>query len=243
MAQKIKRVTLIKTGQTFDELSARRGCFERWFAAGFAGRVEDWEVVHAHQGAPLPPVTAPEAVVVTGSPVSVYERLPWSEATAAWLAQLLEREIPVLGICYGHQLIAHALGGEVSRSPRGREVGAVEIKGEDDPLFEGLGPQFSVWQSHIDEVSVAPAGARIIARNEHSAVQAMAIGDHCRTVQWHPEFDGEIGRHYIKARAQLIDEERGEGAAARLEASQPSDLPSGAQILANFARAWLGAPQ
>ena len=232
---------MIKTGQTFDDLSAKRGCFEAWFQASFGPHVEEWEVIEAHLGQPLPALSEPEAVVVTGSPDSVYERLPWSEATAAWLAELLTREIPVLGVCYGHQLIAHALGGEVSRSPQGREVGAVEVTHTGDPIFEGLEGSFSVWQSHIDEVSQAPAHAKVIAYNQHSGVQAMAIGEHCRTVQWHPEFDGEIGRYYIQARAELIDQERGEGAAAQLERAQPDELSSGRQIIRNFVRGWLSS--
>lgn len=235
----IDKVTLIKTGQTFDELRAHKGCFEQWFASVFGETVPTWEVIHAHQGQALPPLNTPQAVVVTGSPVSVYERLPWSEATAAWLAELITRNIPVLGVCYGHQLIAHALGGEVRPSPHGREVGAVEIEHNGDLLFEGLPQRFSVWQSHIDEVVNPPAHARVIASNQHSSVQAMAIGEHCRTVQWHPEFDGEIGRHYIKARAHLIDQERGDGAARALEQAQPLELSSGAQLIRNFARHWL----
>jgi len=237
----IKKVTLIKTGQTFEELSATRGCFERWFGEIFGEHVEEWEVIHAHKGQALPPLSAPEAVVVTGSPVSVYERLPWSEATGAWLAELITREVPVLGVCYGHQLIAHALGGEVARSPNGREVGAVEVTHTGDPIFDGLPERFSVWQSHIDEVTRPPAHAEVIASNEHSAVQAMAIGARCRTVQWHPEFDGQIGRHYIQARAHLINQERGEGYAAQLVRAQPETLSSGAQIIANFARQWLSS--
>ena len=245
------KVTLLKTGQTFDDLSPQRGCFEDWFSAIFGELVGEWEVVRAHQGEPLPPASAVEAVVVSGSPASVYEREAWSEASAAWLAEVIARDVPVLGVCYGHQLIAHALGGEVRRSPQGREMGAVEIErldmregeGEGDPIFEGLPPRFSVWQSHMDEVSVAPPGAKVLARNEHTAVQAMAGGERCRTIQWHPEFDAEIARHYIRARAHLIDAERGEGAAAALELTQPAALTSGATITRNFALRWLGASE
>ena len=106
----------------------------------------------------------------------------------------------------------------------------------DDPLFEGLPGRFGVWQSHCDEVVEPPACARVIARNAHSAVQAMAIGERCRTVQWHPEFSEGVMRHYISARAHLIDAERGEGAAAALLATQPNTLHSGAVVLSNFAR-------
>jgi len=233
----LPRVTLLQTGETFPELSAARGGFDRWFADGFGGAVGGWEVVDAHRGAPLPSAEGVWGVVVTGSPMSVYERHAWSEEAAGWLARVIARGAPVLGVCYGHQLIAHALGGRVERAARGREIGGVEVERlADDPLFEGLPARFGVWQSHSDEVVAPPPGARVIARNAHSAVQAMAIGEACRTVQWHPEFDAGVMRHYIGARAHLIDAERGTGAAAALLASQPAALPSGAAVMGNFAR-------
>jgi GMP synthase (glutamine-hydrolysing) len=229
------RVTLLKTGQTFDELKEAQGCYERWFSQTFGQHVSDWSLVDPPRGHALPPADSVEAVVVTGSPISVYERLSWSVASGEWLAKVIEREIPVLGVCYGHQLIAEALGGEVKRSQRGREMGAIEItQTTNDPLFQGLPKVFKAWQTHIDEVVTPPPEAVVIATNDHCAIQAMAIGPRCRTVQWHPEMNREIMAYYVRARREVIDEEWGAGAAQSLEARLPETLSSGPKILANF---------
>src|SRR5262245_61079370 len=99
----------------------------------------DVEVAAVAQGDPLPAPESPAGVVVTGSSAMVSHREPWSELTAEWLARAVELGTPVLGICYGHQLLAHALGGAVGRNPRGREIGTVEVRsllpGQQDPLF------------------------------------------------------------------------------------------------------------
>ena len=103
-----------------------------------------------------------------------------------------------------------------------------------DLIFAGLPSSFKVWQTHVDEVIKLPPQAQIIATNEHSHVQAMKIGDHCRSVQWHPEMNWEIMDYYAGLRADQLDREWGEGAADHLRRSLPDQLPSGPQIAANF---------
>ncbi|MCB9553851.1 MAG: hypothetical protein H6705_18605 [Myxococcales bacterium] len=93
--------------------------------------------------------------------------------------------------------------------------------------------------THSDAVNVAPPGARVIAGNNNTPVQAMAIGDHCRTVQWHPEMDADIIRAIIAGRAAAIDSEFGDGAAARIR-DAVVEVDTGAVILHNFVRHWLG---
>ena len=120
-------LTLLKTGATFDNLKKVSGCYEQWFADVFDSQVT-WRVIDAPSGDVLPPVEDIESLVVTGSPVSVYERLPWSVACSDWLGRVWKREVPILGVCYGHQLLADALGGRVSPSPQGREMGAIHVR-------------------------------------------------------------------------------------------------------------------
>ena len=234
------KITLLKTGETFEEVKPLEGCYETWFANVFGERAT-WEVIDAPYGDTLPPPESIERLVISGSPVSVYERRAWSVACSDWIGKVWAHNIPILGVCYGHQLLADALGGEVGASPAGREMGAVEVtqRGR-DPIFSGLSERFEVWQTHIDEVTHLPPQAEIIASNEHCRVQAMAIGDHCRSVQWHPEMNQKILAHYVDARVKVIDEAWGEGAAMRLRDSLPPHLESGAVIASNFLERFCG---
>jgi GMP synthase (glutamine-hydrolysing) len=125
----MKRVLILKMGGTLPELRAQRGDYEVWIAAGMGLAPRDVDVVEVANGASLPDPEAPAGVVVTGSSAMVSHREPWSERTGEWLVRAVERGTPVLGICYGHQLLAHALGGQVGRNPRGREIGTVEVRG------------------------------------------------------------------------------------------------------------------
>ena len=93
------------------------------------------------KGAELPDPRTVAGVIITGAAAMVTEELDWSERTAAWIPAVLEAETPLLGICYGHQLIAHALDGRVAKNLKGREMGTVEVRlteaAENDPILRG----------------------------------------------------------------------------------------------------------
>ncbi|MEE2644262.1 MAG: gamma-glutamyl-gamma-aminobutyrate hydrolase family protein [Myxococcota bacterium] len=234
-------IVLLETGHTFPALAERVGGFPEWFAAPLKGLVDHWTVV---DGTVAPPSMTPggvDGVIVTGSPASVHERAPWSEASGRWLAAAARAGIPIFGICYGHQLLGDALGGEAGPAPAGREIGACGIDRDvEDPIFEGLAEHFLVWQTHSDELIQLPPDGYGIASNTHGTYQAFGWGERCRGVQWHPEMSPEIMRFYINERRALIDAERGEGAADLLIETLPkSQLESGPRILQNFARCFL----
>lgn len=234
------RPVILMTGHTFADLRARRGDFDDWFAAAVGWPKSRFHVVDAIGGAPLPDARGVDGVIVTGSAASVHDREPWSVRAGEWLAEAAAAGVPVLGVCYGHQLFADALGGRSEPNPNGREIGVAEVEVvADDPLFEGLPRVFPVLQTHVDAVTAPPPGARVLAGNENTPIQAMAIGDHVRTVQWHPEFDADVIRHYIGARADQIDAEMGPGAAERL-AARVVDVPTGRPLMRNFFRHYLG---
>jgi GMP synthase (glutamine-hydrolysing) len=170
--------------------------------------------------------------LVTGSSSSVTERATWMLRTEAFLRDLVKEEAPVLGICFGHQILAQALGGEVAKNPRGREIGTVSVaRSEDDPLFEGIGAAFLANMSHMDTVAQLPRGARVLARTDLDPVAAYALGPRARCVQFHPEFDGDVMRGYVRARAHLITREGSDPDAIHARAT---DTPDGARLLRNF---------
>ncbi len=226
---------LLMTGHTFPELAERRGDFDTWFEAGAGIPLH---AVDAEGGETLPDPRGVDGVIVTGSKHSVHEKAPWSVTAGAWLAEAVRAEVPVLGVCYGHQLLGEAFGGEVGPNPNGREIGVVQIdRLVEVPLFEGLEDRFAVVQTHSDAVNRPPPGWEVLARTDNTPVQAMRHGS-AITVQWHPEMDREVIRYYLAQRAEAVDAELGAGTAARLIA-EAEDPVSGPMILRNWVRHYL----
>jgi GMP synthase (glutamine-hydrolysing) len=125
----------------------------------------------------------PKGFILSGGPASVYgERAPQVPR------HVLDSGLPILGICYGMQLLAHQLGGEVAPSAR-REYGhaVLDVASPPGQLFAGLPADFSVWMSHGDTVTRLPDGFRVIASSDNSPVAAMANGRGLIGIQFHPE--------------------------------------------------------
>ncbi|HUY70537.1 MAG TPA: type 1 glutamine amidotransferase [Candidatus Baltobacteraceae bacterium] len=133
-------------------------------------------------------VLSSDAVLITGSRASAYERKKWIRYLGGLIRKLDSAHIPVLGVCFGFQIAAQSLGGAVDRAVTGEEgFGPVTLTpaGRIDWLFEGVPPQFHVYQSHNDVVTALPKGARKLASNRHS-IQAYSLREF-RCVQFHPE--------------------------------------------------------
>ncbi|MDH5492090.1 MAG: glutamine amidotransferase [Myxococcales bacterium] len=199
---------IVKTGSTLPEIAAARGDFEHWFedAIGHPARVVDVSL-----GEALPDPRSFRGVVVTGSAAMVSERPPWSERTGRWLARAAAIGPPILAVCYGHQLLADALGGEVGPNPRGREMGTVEVQATAaarlDPLFRDLPSRLVVHATHFESVLRLPEGALPLAGNGADPHQAYRINDHVWSVQFHPELHDEAMRTYVRSRNDLLSNE------------------------------------
>ena len=125
----------------------------------------------------------PRGIILSGGPASVYENGAPTVST-----RLLTDGPPVLGICYGMQLMTHLLGGEVASS-QAREFGHADVRIETQtPLTQGVGPDLQVWMSHGDRILTLPNGFRGVARSDNSPVAAMADKEGVRYgLQFHPE--------------------------------------------------------
>ncbi|MEM5493078.1 type 1 glutamine amidotransferase [Hoeflea sp. AS16] len=129
---------------------------------------------------------------VLGGPMQVWEagELPWLAREIDLIREaVLGRKLPYFGICLGHQLLAHALGGEVAPAAK-PEVGFMHVeKRGNPPMFDGLPEKPGCFQWHTAEVSRVPAGAEILASSARCAVQAMIWGGTAHSVQFHAELD------------------------------------------------------
>jgi len=194
-------------------------------------------VVDVEHGDALPDPHAFAGVLVTGSAAFVTDHAEWSERSAAWLRQAAHDDLPVFGICYGHQLLAHALGGEVAYNPAGRESGTIELElqpqAAQDPLFQGLPQHFAAHATHLQTVLRAPDGAEVLARSPLDGCHAFRWGRQAWGVQFHPEFATHHMRGYVRARADCIGRH---GGCARSIERAVSAAPLARQLLRRFVR-------
>jgi GMP synthase (glutamine-hydrolysing) len=205
------RVLLLQVGHTFEEVAQERGDYDRWFRHGLGLAEDELEVVRVFAGQPLPHGWDHDGIVVTGSWSMVTDREPWSEACGEYLREAVQRQRSVLGVCYGHQLLAHALGGTVGYNPRGRHAGTEHVSlteaAASDPLFGGFESPLVVQVSHSQSVLSLPAEAVLLAHCAIDPHHAFRIGANAWAVQFHPEFDGDVSRRYIEMRRATIQAE------------------------------------
>ena len=186
------KIIVLRTGDVVAGVAARRGEFERLIRETvgpvWAG---GWETVDVRDtAAELPRPASAAAFIVTGSASSVTERAPWMLRAEAYLREVVRAEAPLLGICFGHQLIGQALGGEVTKNPRGREIGTVRLtqvngEGVAEPMLRDLPSAFDVQATHVDSVSRLPPGARA-GHDRARAERHLLGGARVRCVQFHP---------------------------------------------------------
>jgi GMP synthase (glutamine-hydrolysing) len=233
---------ILKTGSTHAHIRERLGDFDDWIASGL--RQGGATHIVTHDARQLQPPPAPDrlaGVVITGSHSMVSDREEWSESLRPWLRLAVGTGTPVLGICYGHQLLAHALGGEVDHHPGGVEIGTVKVAlheaAREDPLLGHLPSHFAAQAVHWQSVRTLPPDAVLLAGNEHEAHHAYRVGERAWGVQFHPEFSNQALQAYLDGLGPTLSREGRD--AARIAAHlQPT--PEAASVLPAFARIALG---
>lgn len=144
----------------------------------------------------LPSDTAFDGVIVTGSRSSVYWEEPWITALCECIEEFVAEDVPLLGVCFGHQALAHAIGGRVEAMDD-YELGYREVtQTAPDPLFEAVPDPFLVFATHSDTVVELPEGATKLAENDRG-LQAFRHGS-AVGVQFHPEYDAETAKAVTK---------------------------------------------
>lgn len=191
-----KPFAIIQMGEPPVAIIEEVGQQNNWFTDALSLTQSHYKVYRPDQNDSLPPPSSLSGAVITGSWAMVTDLLPWSEETAQWIREAHKLGLPLLGVCYGHQLITHALGGKVGFNPAGSERGLQTVKlcgnYQHEPLLEQLPRQISAWLSHQQTVLEPPAGAEVMGYSEQDACQIIKYSDTTFSVQFHPEFSFEI---------------------------------------------------
>lgn len=236
------KLLIVQTGATLPALLPRHGDFPEWFRRGLGLKSEHLTIARVDARQRLPPARSVDAAVITGSGAMVSERLDWSERTADWLRGAAGAGVPMLGVCYGHQLLAHAFGGQVDYNPRGREIGTVDIEclpaAADDALLQGMPTRFRAHATHLQSVLRPPRDAVVLARSALDDSQALRFAARVWGVQFHPEFNVPHMRGYLHERFDTV---AAEGLDVRRLQREVSAAPHARSLLRRFVQVAAGS--
>ena len=227
----MRPLAILIAGEPVAAALAARGSFGRMIreAVGDAWPGA-WEEVDAR--AELPDFERFSGMIISGSAANVPTREPWIVRVERYLARAVASGLPIFGICFGHQLLGQALGGEVRKNPRGREIGTVLLQVlAEDALLPASPREFAVNMTHVDSVLTLPPGARVLARTARDENAVIHFGGRAWGVQFHPEMDGEIVSHYLAARSVTM---QSEGLDAQAALRDARDTPESQALLRRF---------
>jgi GMP synthase (glutamine-hydrolysing) len=238
------RLLILRTGSTATEVQRQHGDYDRWFTDALAQEEASFELRDLVRGDPCEP-DGHDGIIVTGSTSSAFRQEGWMEPLVAFLQGADQIGVPLLGVCFGSQILAQARGGKVAVNPAGWEIGGVTIEltpaGMDDPIFDGIPSRFRSLATHEDRIEALPPGAVLLAGNVCSPVQAFRIGRTLWGVQFHPELTRPVLDQLIRLRAVGLEQDaaaRGlpvEGHVERLRDSvRHADVMQGRRVLHNF---------
>ncbi|PIE14595.1 MAG: glutamine amidotransferase [Rhodobacterales bacterium] len=178
------KIGILQTGHAPDEIRTSQGDYKDMFQRFLAGHGFDFETFDVVDGVfPTGPDEA-DGWLITGSKHGVYEDHPWIPPLEELIRVIKSSGKPLIGVCFGHQIIAQALGGKVEKFQGGWAVGRQDYE------INGAPMALNAW--HQDQVITLPPGARVIGSNEFCANAALIIDDHVLTIQPHPEFTADV---------------------------------------------------
>ena len=183
---------------------------QHWFTleTGQAMAFGDTQVFQVLEGEFPPSATCCDVWLLSGSRHGVYDPLPWIPPLKVLIQQIHQAKIPLIGICFGHQIIAEALGGKAQKSPKGWGIGLQTYRVNAD-LPDWLSrPQQELTLSafHQDQIIECPADAQIIIHSGFCEFAGLVYGSHILTLQGHPEFSSEFEKGLILMRKHLFSE-------------------------------------
>lgn len=232
------RLTIIQTGLVPAPLQHRFIAYPRMFERMFdqTGLTFSYEVVNVLGAEALPDPAALEGIVITGSPAGVYEDHAWLPPLRDFIRGAYAARTPMLGICFGHQIMADALGGDVRKSEKGWGLGRHSYRVRQRPRFMADAPDtLTVACSHQDQVLVPPAEAEVILGSDFAPNAGLLYrSGRALSFQPHPEFEDDYAQALVEFRRGKADDAVVDAAVASF--SSPSDSALLGQYIARFMR-------
>jgi len=180
-------ITILETGRPKEKLASAYGTYASMLGDLLASYGLSWRVIRVYLGEPLPRLTSNDALLITGSPHAVYEDHPWLPPLMTYVRHSILAGLPVVGICFGHQLMAEAMGGHVAKSANGWGVGIHSYQ-TTAPGKKWFGAEkLDLPVSHQDQIITLPPGATLLASSDFCPYAALAYGENALSVQAHPE--------------------------------------------------------
>ena len=206
---------------------------EKMFAAaGVPWRFERFNTTRGEYPASF---DAYDAVLLTGSKADSFSDEPWVRTLRECTSELLEKRKKLLGICFGHQLIAHCLGADVGRASQGWGMGRMSYEwlGATPLKPASADPTLNLLASHQDQVKSLPAGATLLARSEFCPIAAYSVADHVFCIQPHPEFVEDYSAWILSKRPESVSADR--RTSVRAGMALPHDGLDVARFMRDFA--------
>ncbi len=226
-------------GRTYHDIQLEYGDFEDWFSRELNKHNAETIVFDVRENEYAEPDSV-DGIVITGSSSSVCtDPAEWVSPLLEILSQLMQQDLPMLGVCFGHQAMAAAAGGTVKKHPVRRELGTTQLHltaaGTQSPLFQGIESTFYAQETHEDVVTWLPGGNRVLAKNEHNAYQSIQFGETAYSTQFHPEISAAVMREYIQVYKDRLQHQIQEKSAEYdVISSRVDDTSTGTILLKNF---------
>lgn len=197
----MKPILIIKTGTTYAGLRKKEGDFEHWIKRSLPHGSTPVKTISAVSQPYYPPAKQLAGIIITGSHNNVTEQTNWMQHLKEYIRQAGNHNIPMLGICFGHQILADAFGGKVKDNPEGGEFGYTEVSLTRDTkngLVSEVPRSFFAYVSHGQSVIKLPEGAVPLAKSKADNHHIVNYKKNIWGIQFHPEFNREITAYYTK---------------------------------------------
>ena len=228
------KICILHIGHTEPGATSKHPPSPERFRAALSPYLPDasWTTISA-VGDSLPKPGDFHAYLITGGKYSVFDSYPWQDRLFDFLRRVMDLRIPLAGICYGHQAIAHVLGAKVVRSEKGYGVGLMPVSViADQPWCQARTAPYMLHAMHQDQLTELPDGAELFLSSDFCPISGFTIGENVFAIQQHPDFNAALNQDLIEKRQDRIGYDRAAEAIASLDGTD--DTHSSVDWLVGF---------